>query len=495
MTPTPRRPWYDAFFRIRTRLLVVNVLLVILPVAGLAFARTFERELLRSEEEGMVAVAVALAAGAAAGGFDDGEVRHATAAAATRLQAQVRLLDVDGRAALDTGPEAVEKVTAGRTLLPSNPRGSYTAISVGDPPPDTGSFRARPEVRKALDGKPGRATRISDRLRSVRLFVAEPITDASGEVTGAVYISRTTYPVLVSLYRIRNGLLRVVTVSLLVALAVALYQALTISRPLDRLTAAAHRIARGERGVALKLSGRDEVADLARTFDTMAHELDMRLGYISELAANVSHEFKTPIASIRGAAELLRDGAADDPQARDRFLSNILDDAERLNRLVSRLLELSRIEAHEHDRREALDYRELIEEVVARYSVAGQPITLEYRAPSSYLLGNPERLASALGNLIDNALRFGADAGPVRVVVSQPGDALRTEVIDRGPGISAANLAHLWERFFTTRRAEGGTGLGLAIVKAAVEAHGGQVGASSAPGQGSTFWFELPRHL
>jgi two-component system sensor histidine kinase ChvG len=368
-------------------------------------------------------------------------------------------------------------------------------VVVGDPPPPSGTFRERAEVRKALGGQPGRFTRISDRVRSVRLFVAEPIPGRDGATVGVVYLSRTTYPVLVSLYRIRNGLVRVLAASALVALAVALYQALTISRPLARLTEAARRIASGERGVALRLSGRDEVAELARAFDAMARELDARLGYISELAANVSHEFKTPIASIRGAAEVLRDGAADDPQARERFLGNILADTERLSRLVSRLLELSRIEAHLHDRREALDYRDLVEEVVERYTEGDPPVTLDYQAPSRVLLGDPERLASALGNLLDNAAGLGAAAGAVSVVVREQDGALVTEVTDRGPGLSPANLARVWDRFFTTRREQGGTGLGLAIVKAVVEAHGGQVGARSTPGEGSTFWFTLPRRL
>jgi two-component system sensor histidine kinase ChvG len=488
----PKAPWFHQLFRIRTRLLAASVLLVILPVAGLSFARTFERELLRSEEEGMIAVAVTLASGAAQGGLQDPRVQAQAQAVARQLSAQIRLLDQDGKASSDTGPEAVEKVTEGRRLLPSSMRKGGPVV-VGDPPPPSGSFRERAEVRKALGGQAGRTTRVSERLRSVRLFVAEPIRRPDGSQVGVVYLSRTTYPVLVSMYRIRNGLVRVVAASLLVALIVALYQALTISRPLARLTDAARRIAGGERGVALKLSGRDEAAELARAFDAMARELDTRLNYISELAANVSHEFKTPIASIRAAAEVLRDGAAEDPVARDRFLNNIEEDTERLSRLVSRLLELSRIEAHLHERREPFDYRALVEDLVDSHAAPPRRVTLDYRAPSRLLCGDEERLASALRNLVDNALQAGA--ARVQVTVQEQGDELLTEVTDEGSGISPANLARVWDRFFTTRREGGGTGLGLAIVKAVIEAHGGEVGARSEPGAGSTFWFRLPRRL
>lgn len=437
----------------------------------------------------MDAVAVTLASGAAVSGLRDATLHRALQAASQRLRAQIRLLDADGKAAFDTGPEAVEKVTSGRRLLPISDTRSG-AIVVGDPTPASGSFRERAEVKKALSGQPGRMTRISDRLRSVRMFVATPILGPDGSPLGVVYLSRTTYPVLVSLYRIRNGLVRVAAVSLLAALVIALYQALTISRPLGRLTHAARRIAAGERGVALRLSGRDEVADLARAFDTMARELDTRLNYISELAANVSHEFKTPIASIRGAAEVLRDGAADDLVARERFLDNILSDTERLNRLVSRLLELSRIEAHLHDQRELFDYQALLEDLLERYADA--PVALEYQAPTRFIDGNPERLLTALGNLIDNALQASPPGAQVRVVVSGRDGLLLTEVCDQGAGISPANLARIWDRFFTTRREDGGTGLGLAIVKAVVEAHGGTVGARSEQGKGSTFWLKLP---
>jgi two-component system, OmpR family, sensor histidine kinase ChvG len=483
-------------FRIRTRLLLANLFLVVAPIAGLSFARTFERELLRSEEEGMVVLAMALSAGL--GSAAEGqrlsvpaELAEAARAAAARLGAQVRVLDAAGRGLSDTGPEAIEKVTQGRTLIGR----SASTVVVRDEPPPAGTFADRPEVKKALSGGSGRYTRVASQVRSVRLFVAEPVRARGGAVVGVVYVSRTTYPVLVALYRIRNGLVRVVGVSLAAGAVVAIFLALTISRPLHKLTRAARRIAAGERGVALNLSGRDEVADLSRAFDTMARELDARLLYISELAANVSHEFKTPISSIRGAAELLRDGAADEPAARDRFLGNILDDTERLSRLVTRLLELSRIEAG-HDAGVPFDYRAMCEEVAGRQAGEGRAVTLDYRARHALLRGTPEQLESVLQNLLDNAARFSPAGGAITVTVEHgPDDAIVTRVVDRGVGISEANLPQVWGRFFTTARERGGTGLGLSIVRAIVEAHGGEVGASSTPGVGSTFWFSLPRRL
>ena len=309
-------------------------------------------------------------------------------------------------------------------------------------------------------------------------------------MVGAVYVTRSTYPVLLSLYWARNALIKVALGSLVVGTLVAIFLALTISRPLRRLAEAAGRIAAGERGVSLNLGGRDEIGRLARDFDAMARALDARLAYISELAANVSHEFKTPIASMRGAAELLRDGAADEPEARRRFLGNILEDAERLSRLVTRLLELSRIESRV-EARVPLDYRALVASVLERYPTAA----LTWNAAFDHLRASPEQVETVLTNLLDNAVRFSPGGGAIAVRVEGDAHGFHTTVSDRGAGISEAGRAKVWERFFTTARSTGGTGLGLAIVRAIVETHGGEVGVEAREGEGSAFWFTLPRRL
>lgn len=494
MTPVEPR-WRRALHSIGMRLLVVNAFLVIVPVAGMSFARTLERELLRGEEEGMVALASTLAATVPAGRPLETELGPLTAGArvmAERLHAEVRVLDGHGRVVFDTGPEHVDLRTEGRRLLPPSldPR-SRRRVAVLDPVPPSGSYADRPEVATALSGRPGRFARRVPNLRAYALFVAEPIRlDAGAPTLGVVYVTRSTYPVLLSLYWVRNALIKVALGSLVVGTLVAIFLSLTISRPLRRLTEAAGRIAAGERGVALNLGGRDELGMLARDFDAMARALDARLAYISELAANVSHEFKTPIASVRGAAELLRDGAADDPAARQRFLGNILEDADRLSRLVTRLLELSRVESRA-EVRVPLDYRALAESVVARYPGAA----LTWGAAFDHLRASPEQVETVLTNLLDNAARFSPEAGSVAVEVAGDAHAFHTTVKDRGRGMSEANAARVWDRFFTTERESGGTGLGLSIVRAIVEAHGGAVGVDAKEGGGAAFWFTLPRRL
>jgi two-component system, OmpR family, sensor histidine kinase ChvG len=516
---------------IGARFMLVNAFLVLVPLAGLSFARTYERELLRSEEEGMVTLARTLGAVAAADLVDGKIVVHGTLeqsvrTAAGELKAQIRVLDAQGVALIDTGAEAVQRQTNGRALLDFSPdspsirsilpdegllqrganvRDRYSTTSdvwvpapaptstrsVEPPPDSSGNFSNAPEVKKALTGASGRYTRVPTEFRGVRLYVAEPVrVGKDGPVVGVLYVSRTTYPVLVALYRARDGLYRVAGLSLIFAIGIAGLLGFTIARPLRRLGQAAGRIARGERGVSLQMKGNDEVAELARAFDKMAHELDARLSYISELSANVSHEFKTPIASIRGSAELLRDGAADDPEARERFLGHILTDTERMTRLVSRLLELSRIEAS-HEQRLPIDFRALVEEEVDGFRSVGENVRLVWASDAGLVLGLPNHLAAALRSLIENGLRHG-DADGVTVHVEREGNVLRTDVVDRGEGISEANLTKMWERFFTTQRAKGGTGIGLSIVRAVVEAHGGSVHAVSQPGQGACFSFRLP---
>jgi two-component system sensor histidine kinase ChvG len=310
--------------------------------------------------------------------------------------------------------------------------------------------------------------------------------------------------VLVELHRIRKGLLWVVGGAIALTLLVTLALAWSISRPLEHLSRAAKRIAAGERDVPVPIEGGGEIAELGLSFAAMTKELDARLTYLSAFAADVAHEFKSPLTSIRGAAELLRDGAADEPDARDRFLGNILLDVERLDRHVSRLLELSRIEAGAADTaRQLVSLRPLVEASVRRASessAASAPsasdaprIELVWRARGALVRARAMDLETAIGNLLDNALRFAPPSSLVRVTADDgPARTLVIAVEDEGPGVPEDDRARIFERFFTTDAERRGTGLGLAIVRAVAEAHGGSVRFEPRVPHGSRFVLTLP---
>jgi two-component system, OmpR family, phosphate regulon sensor histidine kinase PhoR len=217
-----------------------------------------------------------------------------------------------------------------------------------------------------------------------------------------------------------------------------------------------------------------------------------------DFVANASHELKTPVASIRAAAETLRDGAIDDRDAAHRFTEQMERDADRLGRIVSDLLDLSRLETgSERLDRTALDA--IAEDEVARRTeqAAAAGISLAVQVDGvPAIRGSSRDLALMVGNLIDNAIRYTSSGGAVSVEVRAERDAVVLRVTDTGAGIPQRDLPRIFERFYRVDQARsretGGTGLGLSIVRHVSENHGGEVTVTSELGQGSTFEVRLP---
>jgi two-component system, OmpR family, sensor histidine kinase ChvG len=361
-------------FRIRTRLLLVNAIIVCVPVIGLSFARLYEREMLAAIEADMVHQAAVLRQllrpDVEAGRL---EGRAATLAAiAAETHTRIRLVNTAGHVVADShadgppeGPERAPPL-AGPHMSGAPPPGQRGAAAMDV------DVAARPEIQRALSGRYGAVTRVwrwprhlSGALEGERvyLFSALPLTRADGSVAGAVYMTRSTVPVLASMHRLRRALVKILAVVLAITAVLSLFLAATIARPLGNLIRTANRIAAGSRGESLRLERRDEIGDLARAIDEMARRLDQRAEETAALAADISHEFKSPLTSLRGAAELLLEGAGADPAARTRFLRNMLADTQRLDRLVTRLLELSRLEADSAPPVE-LDLRDVVAEAI-----------------------------------------------------------------------------------------------------------------------------------
>jgi two-component system sensor histidine kinase ChvG len=343
-------------------------------------------------------------------------------------------------------------------------------------------------VKAALSGRYGAATRLWESEETVYLFSALPVMRGN-VVAGVVYITRSTHDVKLELYKLRKFLMQVLLGSLGISALLTLILATTIARPLGKLTRRAQRIAAqqpAESGDDL-CERADEIGQLSRAVDAMTEELERRARDARTLAADISHELKNPLAGIRGAAELLRDGI-DDLEARERFLSMIIADAARLDRIVSRLFELARVE---DDRSAALpvDLAELARTCASR----PWPVPVDVVVHDDVLArGRAAQLAAAIENLVANATQFADPDTRVRVVVEPWREMIRVTVENRGPALSPTAQRKVWDRFYSTRVESGGSGLGLSIVRSVALSHGGGVGVQCAGGT-TAFWFEISR--
>jgi two-component system phosphate regulon sensor histidine kinase PhoR len=221
-----------------------------------------------------------------------------------------------------------------------------------------------------------------------------------------------------------------------------------------------------------------------------------------DFVANVSHELRTPLSLIKGYVETLLDGAKDNPDVSSKFLSTIQRNADRLQLLIEDLLTISELEAGRMELHlEPLALQPLVQKVLedlqGRASVRG--VTLSNQAGNLQVEGDSGRLEQVLGNLVDNAIKYGRQGGSVTIDArSVNGGLVEVCVKDDGPGIPPDALERVFERFYRVDKArsreQGGTGLGLSIVKHIVQSHGGKVWATSEPGRGANFFFTIPQN-
>jgi len=371
------------------------------------------------------------------------------------------------------------------------------------------SIAHREEVQRALAGMNVSLMRerVSDeppppmdslsRGTRVRVFVAMPVVE-NGRVWGAVVLSRTPMSMRQSLYRVRWYLPASLGVLVAVVAFISLLISRTIARPMKELIGQTERVARGERGAAtpLRRPGTREFEQVSEAVARMARALEQRAAYIETFASNVSHEFKTPLTSIRGTVELLRDHLDEmSPEERGRFLDNLEADAERLDRLVRRLTELARADVLRPGD-EITAVGPVVEAVASQLGAKGLAVRVERNDDDATVRIGREVLESIAGNLLDNARQHGGEGVQVVVQIARSrgpvGDQVEIRVIDDGPGISEANARKVFERFFTTAREAGGSGLGLAIVQTLVEAHGGSIELSGTQQGRTVFRVALP---
>lgn len=337
-------------------------------------------------------------------------------------------------------------------------------------------------------------------------YVGVPVTRGR-QIVGAVYVG----------YRVEGGgFLGAVTgtarfvrsvwwqflaagaIAAIIALGLARILARGLTQPLRDMAQAASRMARGDYAQKVPVRTRDEVGRLAEAFNRMAGEMEGLERLRRDLVANVSHELKTPISALRARLENLMDGVEDPNPA---LLAVMVQQAERLSRLVDQLLDLSRLESGDVPMQvEPVRLGPLVERVVSEVEVAragrGIAVHNEVGADLPPVPADRERIHQVLFNLLDNALRFTPPGGSVTVRAVRQNGSCEVSVEDTGPGIGKEHIPLLFERFYrvdpSRSRDDGGTGIGLAIARSVVEAHGGRIWAESAPGKGARFRFVLP---
>jgi len=526
------------------RILAINLLVLLVPIGSFFFLDQYQESLIESEiaalrTQGEV---FAGAVGAGAVGVSPGigqriepvranlMLRRLTEPTHTRarmfvstgvLVADTQYLNLSrGLVVVRELPPPDSEIEFGRwvgrkvdALLNWLPGQSELALYRESSPSDANDYV---EVQRALFGEPAAAVRRHESGGMV-ISVAVPV-QRYRQVVGALMLSTGGEEVERAMRAIRLDILQVFAVALGVTVLLSLYLAGTIARPINRLAAAAERVRTG-RGRHVEIPDfagrRDEIGELSRDLRAMTEALWQRMDAIERFAADVAHEIKNPLTSLRSAVETV--ARIDNPEQQKQLMSIIVDDVHRLDRLISDISDASRLDAElSRDVPAAVDVREVLAALteIERAAASSERPTVDLQLPADVDLtvrASEGRLGQVYRNVIANALSFSPAAGRIGVraerVAKSGGDVIVVSVEDDGPGIPVENLESIFERFYSDRPIEGpdgkgekfGThsGLGLSISRQIVEAAEGRIWAENrrrADGMvcGARFVVELP---
>jgi two-component system, OmpR family, sensor histidine kinase ChvG len=515
------------------RILLLNVLVLVIPVFGLLHLDQYRHTLIASELDSLRVQArtFALTLGSAAVvGTPRGEERLMAESARHLMRVllydtgvRARIFDRDGALVADSfvlvGPgglvQVVELPAADNNSVLATLERWYDKVtdwlpSSGELPlytePVTQTAADYEEVQLALLGEAPGVARVDRRGRLI-LSVAVPV-QRYRQVLGALMASKDGAEIDAAVSARRLDILLVFGVALAVTVLLSLYLAGTIARPIRRLALAADQVRHGKgRGHEIPDFTRrgDEIGDLSAALQDMTAALWARLDAIEGFAADVAHEIKNPLTSLRSAVETVV--RVEDPEQQKRLMSIILDDVQRLDRLISDISGASRLDA-ELSRAESapVDIAHLLKTLVEAYDATapaeGPRFRLELDSRHDLaVFGMEGRLGQVLRNLMSNAITFSPPDGEIVLSGSREGPWVIITVVDEGPGIPETKLAAVFDRFYTERPSDEkfGThsGLGLSISKQIVEAHGGTITARNRggeePGQrGAAFTIRLP---
>ncbi len=272
-----------------------------------------------------------------------------------------------------------------------------------------------------------------------------------------------------------------------------------VTSPLLRLTEAADMVRQGQFDVDLPAQSKDEIGQLERSFNQMAHDLSKIDALRRDLIANVSHDLRTPLTMIKGYAETIRDITGDNKQKREKQIAVIIQESDRLSALIGDVLALSKMQSGMLQLEKSVyDIGQQAQELMPPYEIyREQGYHIELDMQQCMVEADRKQIGQVILNLLNNAIKHTGEDKTVwltgAICVDRP-QVYRVEVRDTGKGIDPDEIPYIWDRYYKARNAKDklmGTGIGLSIVKEILKAHGATYGVSSQIGKGTTFWFEL----
>ncbi len=314
-----------------------------------------------------------------------------------------------------------------------------------------------------------------------------------------LYVISPLYPVKSTVLIMRSQLIHISIIAIVLSLILALYLANRISKPIKDITHSAAEMGEGHYGIQFEGGHYTEIIDLADTLTHASRELEKTDMYQKDLIANVSHDLRTPLTMIQSYAEMIRDLSGDIPHKREAHLAVIIEETDRLNTLVTDMLNMSRMQNRTIQlERTDFDICETAKSLLASYDLLCEQegYKIQFNSVSSLMVnGDEARIKQVLSNLINNAVKYCGEDKEIIINLKRIGRKMRCEVVDHGKGIAPDEINHVWERYYKSSthhvRPTDGSGLGLSIVKEILTLHKASYGVNSKLGKGSTFWFEM----
>lgn len=355
-------------------------------------------------------------------------------------------------------------------------------------------------LNNTLKGEKARSLFKHPRFDTDYLILGIPIiSNDMKDVQGALLIMSTMAPVLDTAEIIKHQLIYITAILLLIAFGIAYMISYHLSRPIMKINRAAQEIAQGKWDIHMDKMGVDEIGQLADTIKNMAASLKKTDRLRKELIGNISHELRTPLSLIRGYAETIRDISGHEQVKREGHLEIIIDESERLGRLIDDILKLSQLEVDGVKLNQGpIDVKVLLESIKNRFMDMAQKkaIRLEMKLDEELFgFGDYKRIEQVMINLMGNAFNHTHSKGEILIKAIAMKDYINIEVINEGDKINEKDIEHIWERYYQVNQTTGenpvGSGLGLAIVKTILQAHDVVFGAKSKDDGSTIFWFQL----